>query len=282
VALKPFPFQGVSDSFGQYMGNSNYHAVQALLSIRSWNGLTTNIHYTYSRAIDDGGFFRSGYPIPAGTINGAPSAFYKQDRIERGVSTSNQPQHFVATTVWDWPLGKTLLADSRAERAVLGGFSFSGVYQYYSGSPLSITASSCQNNPAQSSKFCPASINGSFNGPAHINGKWGEGAVNSAKHIDANAFQVASDYTFGNAARTAPYNLYGPGNYQLDLAAVRSFPLHITEATRLNFRAEWYNITNHTQFAVASTAIGNANFGGVTQSSGLNRKAAQFSARIEF
>ena len=145
----------MSDSFGQYMGNSNYHAVQALLSIRSWNGLTTNVNYTFSRTIDDGGFFRSGYAIPAGTIFGAPSASYPADRIERGVSTTNQPQHFVATTVWDWPLGRTLLADSRAERAILGGFAFSGVYQPYSGSPLIITASSCQNNPAQSSKFCP-------------------------------------------------------------------------------------------------------------------------------
>jgi hypothetical protein len=264
------------------MANSNYHAVQALLSIRSWQGLTTNVNYTFSRAIDDGGFFRSGYAIPAGTIYGAPSASYKQDRIERGVSTSNQPQHLVVTTVWDWPLGRNFLADNRAERAVLGGFSFSGVFQSFSGSPLVITAATCQNNPAQSSKYCPAALNSSFSGPAHINGKWGQGAITGTSHIDPSAFQVAPDYTFGNAPRTAAYNLYGPGNYQLDLAAVRSFPLHITETTRLNFRAEWYNITNHTQFAVASQAFGNANFGGVTQSSGLNRKAAQFSARIEF
>jgi hypothetical protein len=90
------------------------------------------------------------------------------------------------------------------------------------------------------------------------------------------------DYTFGDAARTAPYNLVGPGNYQLDFALVRSFPLHLGESTKLDFRAEWYNVTNHTLFAVASTAVGNANFGQVTQSPNLNRKSAQFSARIEF
>jgi hypothetical protein len=63
---------------------------------------------------------------------------------------------------------------------------------------------------------------------------------------------------------------------------VRSFPLHITESTKLNFRAEWYNVTNHTQFGIASSAVGNANFGQVTQSAVYTRKAAQFSARIEF
>ena len=63
---------------------------------------------------------------------------------------------------------------------------------------------------------------------------------------------------------------------------VRSFRLHITEASKLNFRAEWYNVTNHTMFAVASTVLGNSSFGTVTQSPSYNRKAAQFSARIEF
>ena len=68
-------------------------------------------------------------------------------------------------------------------------------------------------------------------------------------------------YQFSDAPRTAPYNLYGPGNYQLDLAVVRSFPLHFSESAKLNFRAEMYNVTNHTQFAVASNAVGNPNFG---------------------
>ena len=89
-------------------------------------------------------------------------------------------------------------------------------------------------------------------------------------------------YQFGDAPRTAPYNLYSPGNYQLDLAMVRSFPLHITETAKLDFRAEWYNVTNHTLFGVASTVVGSANFVQVTQSSSLNRKSAQLSARISF
>jgi hypothetical protein len=93
---------------------------------------------------------------------------------------------------------------------------------------------------------------------------------------------AAPSYTFGDSPRTAPYNLRSPGNYQLDLAMVRSFPLHITETSKLNFRAEWYNVTNHTLFGVASTVLGSSTFGQVTQSSNYNRKAAQFSARIEF
>jgi len=89
-------------------------------------------------------------------------------------------------------------------------------------------------------------------------------------------------YTFGNAPRTAPYGISGPGNYQLDIALVRSIPLHITETSRLNFRAEMYNLTNHTWFGVASTAVGNASFGQVTTNANYARRAIQLSGRIEF
>jgi len=313
--LKPNPFESPSDSFG-YIGNSNYHALQLMVNMRPWHGLTVNANYTFSRTIDDGGTFRTGYPIPAGTIVNEPTVSFPADRIERGVSTSNQKEHFVLTTVWDWPLGKTLLADSYMERAILGGFKFSGVYQAYSGSPLAITASACQTNPAlaQSTSSCAPTLNPNFSGPVRQNGKWGKGTTTVNSLAGTSPSYIVSSvgsttvaptgpfisptvptgqttllntttvpaYTFGNAPRTAPYNLYGPGNYQLDLAMVRSFPLHLTSTTRLDFRAEWYNVTNHTQFAVASTVVGNASFGQVTASSVANRKIAQFSARLAF
>jgi hypothetical protein len=290
--LKPFPFQSVTDNFGQYSANAHYNALQVQLNMRSWHGLTTNINYSLSRAMDDGGYFRTGYAIPAGVINNS-GASYKQDAIETGISTSNQPQHFVTTSVWNWPFGKTVFADSNVERAILGGFALSGVFQAFSGSPISVTDSTCSssNNPAiANTKYCPPTLNPNFTGPARINGKWGKNVTtsnfNSISFIDTNAFTTTPNYSFGNAPRTAAYNLYGPGNYQLDLALVRTFPLHITESTKLNFRAEWYNVTNHTFFAAATTngfeQWKSSSFGQVTNNPLANRKAAQFSARILF
>jgi hypothetical protein len=335
--LKPYPFQTVADSFG-YIGNTNYHGLQFTANMRSNHGLTFNANYTWSRTIDDGGTFRSGYDLPVGTVANHLGTAYKADSIERTVSTSNQPQHLVVTAVWDWQLGKTILASNSAERAVLGGFKFSGIFQAYSGSPLAITATSCQTNPStpMSSTSCAPTLNPNFIGSARIAGKWGKGATtanyntnsyivpsvggavsaitdstgkvtNKAQTVETGPFvapvanipgvtsgtlagqqtsllntAAAPAYTFGDSPRTAPYGLTGPGNYQLDLALVRTFPLHITEATKLNFRAEWYNVTNHTQFAVASTVLGSGSFGQVTSSPIANRKIAQFSARIEF
>jgi hypothetical protein len=301
AALKPFPFQSVSDSFG-YVANSNYNALQATLNMRASHGLTFMLNYTWSRSIDDGGTFRTGYAIPAGTIANEPTKSYTADRIERSVSTSNQPQHFVLTGVWELPLGKSVLAGNAVERAILGGFKFSETLQAFSGSPLAITGSSCQTNQAQST--CAPTLNPAFSGPAKVNGKWGQGymagMLNPPSYIAPVACtpstgptgpfigvsclntQYAPSYTFGDAARTAPYNLYGMGNYDLDIALVRSFPLHITEATRFDFRAEMYNVTNHTHFLVASTAVGNAAFGQVTNDTGSKGRQVQLSARINF
>lgn len=305
--LRPFPFQAVSDTFG-YVGNSNYHALQTTLNLKASHGLTFMANYTWSRAIDDGGTFRSGYALPAGSIANSPNASYAADRIERTISTSNQPQHVVVTGVWELPFGKTVLAGSAWERAVFGGFKFSEIFQAFSGSPMAVTGSACQTNPAMIT--CEPTLNPGFAGNARINGKWGKGitaantsaisyivpSVGSTTTAPTGPFiapvaptgqvsllngPLAPAYTFGNSPRTAPYNLYGPGNYNLDIGLVRSFPLHF-EGARLNFRAEMYNVTNHTKFNVASTAVGNSSFGQVTADPAASRKSIQLTARIEF
>ena len=300
VALKPFPFQAVTDSFG-YVANSVYNALQVSLNMRATHGFTFMANYTWSRAIDDGGTFRSGYAIPAAYSNTGKS--YAPDAIERSVSTSNQPQHVVVTGVWDLPIGRSFLAGRGWERAVFGGFKFSEIFQAFSGSPMYITATTCQTNPAAA--ICNPTLNPGFSGAGRVNGKWGQGVTAATTNLISYIAPsvcvagsapvgpfiapgsclntpLAPAYTFGNAPRTAAYNIYGPGNYNLDIALVRSFPLHLSERSRLNFRAEMYNVTNHTKFNVASTVLGNANFGQVTNDPAATRKAVQLSGRIEF
>jgi hypothetical protein len=293
TSLKPFPFSGMSDYFGN-VSNSSYNALQATANMRASHGLTFMANYTWSRTIDDGGTFRTGYAIPAAFSQTGKA--WSADAIERTISTSNQPHHVVITGVWNLPIGSSFLGNNALERAVFGGFKFSEIFQAYSGSPLAITGSSCGTNPAQST--CMPTYNPNFSGPAHIHGKWGQGVTaasasiaNSAtpltqsssnQFIDVRGFQTTGAYLFGNTSRTAPYNLYGPGNYQLDIGLARSIPLLFTEAARLNLRAELYNVTNHTLFGVASTAWGATNFGQVTTNANYNRRSAQLSARVDF
>jgi hypothetical protein len=281
--LKPFPFQTVTDTFA-YVTNSNYHSLQTTFNMRATHGLTFMANYTWSKAIDDGGSFRSGYAIPAGLIANAPNLSMPADRLDRSLSTSNQPHHVVVTGVWNLPFGREVLNGAAWERAIFGGFQLSEALQAFSGSPMTITCSSSNTNPAQST--CVPALNPAFSGNAHQNGKWGQGYVAGMSvppsYINSNAFVLPANYTYGNAPRTGAYGLNAPGNYNLDMALVRSFPLKFTERAKFNFRAEMYNVTNHTKFAVASSAWGNSSFGQVTSDATATRKAVQLSGRIEF
>ena len=281
-ALKPFPqYNGMGDSYG-FVANSSYHALQMTLMQRPSRGLTFMLNYTWSRSVDDGGTFRSGYAIPA-AYSGNGKA-WGADRIERSASTTNQPQHVVFTGVWALPFGRGGFGnDSAWVRALAGGFKLSGIVQMYSGSPLAITASTCGTNPSQGT--CLPSYNSAFGiGAARINGSWGKGitAIDaSTKYINADAFTQTPAYTFSNLSRTAPYGIYGPGNYDVDISLRRNFTIPHWESAHLLLEGDLYNLTNHTQFGGIGTTFGNSNFGQVSTQSNQSRDA-QLAARFEF
>ena len=291
VALKPFPQYNVSDNYGQ-VSNAHYNALQTVASLRMAHGVTIMANYTWGRTIDDGGTFRSGYAIPAAYSNTGRS--YAADAIERTVSVTNQPNHFVFTGVEHLPFGKGSFGGEHAwTRALLGGFEFSQVVQTYSGSPLAITATSCQTNPAQST--CEPTLNPSFLGSARITKHWSGFGPNVAPSavsaagaptgpfvsptLANTAYMPA--YTFGNAPRTAPYSLTGPGFFGMDISLRRSFPLHLTESMKLNLQADLYNVTNFVQFGNIVTTLGSSNFSTPTTQNN-NPRQGQLSARIEF
>jgi hypothetical protein len=286
-ALEPFPnYKSVSDAYGN-VANSSYNSLQVTVAEQAYKGLSFMFNYIWSRAIDDGGTFRSGYAIPAAYSNDGRS--WAVDRIERGVSTTNQPQHVVETGVWALPFGaQGLGSGNNIVRALASNFKFSEIVQIYSGSPLAITGSACQVNPAQST--CNPTVMPGFDGPGRINGKWGQGATptSSPSYLNASAFVPIATltasgspyaYTFGDAARTAPFNMYGPGNYDIDISLRRNFAL--TERAHLTFEGDLYNLTNHTQFLVGGTVFGSASFGTVSGQANSSRDA-QLSLRLEF
>jgi Carboxypeptidase regulatory-like domain/TonB-dependent Receptor Plug Domain len=291
VALKPYPQYNVSDNYGQ-VSNAHYNALQAVANMHVSHGVTFMMSYTWGRSIDDGGTFRSGYAIPAAFSNTGRS--YAADAIERTVSLINQPHHFVFTGVQHLPFGTGRLGGEHAwTRALFGGFEFSQIAQIYSGSPLAITATSCQTNPAQST--CMPTLNPAFTGSARTTRHWsGFGpnivpSVGSATVAPTGPFISTAltnsvympAYTFGNAPRTAAYGLTGPGFFGVDISLRRSFPLHISETTKLNLQADLYNVTNFVQFGNIVTTMGSSNFS-TPQTQNNNPRQGQLSARIEF
>jgi hypothetical protein len=292
TALKPFPQYGLSDAYGD-IANSVYHGLQSTVQKRLSHGLIFMVNYTWSKAIDDGGTFRSGYAIPAQFIQTGGKS-WAVDRIERTASTSNQPQHVVISGVYDLPFGKGVLGGQNfVTRALLSNFSMSSIIQMNSGSPLAITESSSSTctatNPATGTcmpSYSPTWIQGA-SPKIH---DWGHGVtaatastttyINSAAFAHISATSTAAAPLFGNLARTAPDGLYGPGNYDVDLSLRRTFGLHL-EGFKLLLEGDLYNLTNHTQFGGIGTAFGSSTFGQVSTQAN-NSRDAQLTAKIMF
>jgi hypothetical protein len=70
------------------------------------------------------------------------------------------------------------------------------------------------------------------------------------------------------------------GNRQADISVSKSW--NLTEALRLQFRVEGYNITNTPQYGGADTTVGDPGFGRVTSTTNIGPRNIQLGARLDF
>ena len=312
--LVAFPqYSGVSDLWGQNIGNNAYHSFQMSVNLREWKGLSYTLNYTYAKNLGDDGTFRSGYDIPASAINAGGRSF-KQGQADRSWTTISIPQNLAAFGVYRLPFGKSGIgANNWAVRSFGGGWLLSGIFRYASGTPLAVTSASCYSVAGT----CMPDINPNYAGvgtnSARINGSWDVGATGSSvgaqQKIDPTAFVAPPVYgnnktcttciaMIGNAPRTRAFDLQNPSYYNLDMGIKREFPL-THERFKMLFEANCLNVTNKhtfggigTTLAAASTTASNygsfaatnsgpnAAFGRATTASG--NRDWQLAAHITF
>jgi hypothetical protein len=273
-ALLAFPqYSGVTDQVDS-VGNANYNSLQLTIQQRLAYGLTFMLNYTYSKTIDDVGTFRTGYAIPAGILANSGKA-WPIDRIERSLSTQDQPQNLVATSTYDLPFGKGHIGGGNAiVRNIVGGWRLSDIFTYVAGNPLAITSSTCTGTSGQGT--CMPAYNTAFTGSARQGGSWGHGAtretLSKTQYINPAAFLqtgslvnttctagtvACTGEVLGDVARTAPDGLRGPGNYDIDGSLRRTFDLWKDGRVKFVFEAQVFNAVNHVWFgSPASTADG--------------------------
>ena len=307
--LVAFPqYSSVQDGWGgSFEDNFSYNSLQVTLSQRTSHGLTFNVNYTYSKNIGDDGTFRSGFPIPAGAIDGGGKS-WKADRIDRSWTTVSIPEIVNAYGVYKLPFGRKgqLGGNNLVTRGLLGGWQLSGVYTYSSGTPVVVTWSSGGNcaNAAPNAGQCMPSLNPAFLGQnARKNGSYGSGpngfnacnigvgsGCTAISYVNVNAFQAPGDlstvagthqYLIGNAPRTAAYSLRNPGTENVNASLRRSIPL--PHETAFVFEADCTNVWNKVTFGGPSGGwgAGSATFGQVTSASGSPRDW-QFAGHITF
>ena len=94
-------------------------------------------------------------------------------------------------------------------------------------------------------------------------------------YLNPAAFAMPADGTFANTGRSS---ILAPGNWQFDISLTRTF--QITEAQRIELRAEAFNLTNSTKFRAPETNWSRGNFGTISQAE--DPRIMQFALKYYF
>jgi hypothetical protein len=314
---------GLTDLFPD-TGNSSSNQLQISAIQRPWHNLSGFVNYTRAKEIDDLGSHRSWYGL--GPQDGNFPNYVAPNEVDRGPGAASQTNAFNLTWVYLFPIGRgqAFGSTNRYISMIGGGWQLSGIYQYRDGYPIQINATgpncNATTNEGQVGNTCQPDLTPGFNkSQARINGRWGRGPGSNAQnlgqiqYLNPNAFicpdspvnnplvtcgsaqNTGSAVTFkiGNAPRSAPYDLHGPGWWQINLGIRRTFNVRETASLHLTFEFEgdMTNATNSTFFNPLSTGnkVGGWNMGngsGFGTVSGQNANVLprdwQFTGRFRF
>jgi hypothetical protein len=213
---------------------SDYNAMQLTLNRRFSGGFTINTNYTLASVI---GQHFGGELIPY---------FMPQDEaLTVGPLDQMRRHRFVTSWVYEIPQ----LNGNQVVRAALNGWQVTGIIQFQTGSPYTITTGT------------DISRDGIGGDRAKTTGVSMDPVAGSDQTIWFNpaAFAAGDVGTFGTIGK-APY--FGPSTYYWDMGVSRN--IRFKDDMNIQFRAEFFNIFNQVNFANPATALNSASFGRIT------------------
>ncbi len=236
--------------------SSNYHSLQVSLRKRFSAGLSFGLSYTWSKTMDYGDAPAS-FTIPADIRRNYGPAGYDRTHL------------LIVNHTWELPFGpgKRFLSQGLVGKAA-GNWQLNGILTLDSGTPINITTDA---GPCA----CPGNGNyANVVGTPQILGGVGGGQ----RWFTPSAFAVPAANTFGNGGRNT---VRGPNLRNYDFSAFRNF--RFTEAINLQFRAEFYNLTNTPVLANPNGSVSSASFGQITSTlNGAGERNVQFGLRLLF
>ena len=239
--------------------NSSYNSLQVSLNKRFSKGLQLLASYTYSHSLDDysGSDVSDITVIPGNMVNLNNHASSDFDRRQR----------FVVSAVYDLP--KWYRGSSGLAKRLLNDWEFSGISILQTATPFSIlgtdTAFEATRADFALGRTIPSAI---LSGP--VTSRLNE-------YFDTTAFVLPT--AFGDFGGTGRNILRAPKQGNVDFSIVKYFPLR--EKRRFEFRSEFFNIFNVTNFAAPINIASSANFGQVVATS-TGPRVIQFALKFEF
>jgi Carboxypeptidase regulatory-like domain/TonB dependent receptor len=254
------------------VARSSYNAGQVSVSRRFGAGVGFNVSYWYSKSLDHLSAMNlsgSAAKSLAGENDLAQNPFDLD--AEWGPSLFDARHRFVASASWAVP---PLTHAPVAVRKIVGGWQVNAIASHSSGTPFTVSDSA---NVALQANSPP--ISGFPASRPNLIGDPNAGPQTVDEWISRSAFQRLDVRTqagqFGDAGRNVAR---GPAYTNVDVSLVRDFRL--SGETRLQFRAEAFNVTNHVNFGLPVGDLNSPSFGRIL-SAGPPR-LLQFALRLMF
>jgi hypothetical protein len=267
VQVFPYP-TWASVIAGEFDGKSNFNGLIVAGKVHLTQHLSMNTSYTWSHSIDDtSSFLGTTFDSATPTSSNTPLIY------ERGNSAFDQRHRFINAFVYDLPQ----VRGNKIVSEVVSGWTLSGITNLATGEPFTVLT----NTSLDYSGFNQFLDRPNYicNGPLQIDEGTRTHLFNTACFTPAYAGQI------GSAPRNA---FYGPGLIDFDASLAKRFM--ITERVAFQFRADFFNILNHTNFALASgnRVESSGTFGQISSTAGLSGgnnggpRVIQLTGRVTF
>jgi hypothetical protein len=233
-------------------GFSNYNSLQVKVEKRFSGGLSLLNSFVWGKAIDN-----SAQSLDTNGGNDASPQNVRNMAAEKGLSNYDQKLTNITSVVYQFPFAEN---QHPVVKAVLGGWQASFINTALSAQPLNLRA-------------WAGSIPAAFQTVGNLSGFRGgetfrpnvsgpvlaidpQDRTNTYFNIANISLPTDPSSPFGNAGRNLTRGL--PVN-QTDLGLHKSFS--ITEGIKIQFRAEFFNVFNHTNFTAPTTDRNSGAFG---------------------
>jgi len=269
-----------------WIGISNYNALQVNVQRRLHDGIQFGVAYTYSKVLTDVTGVGT-FPLGGGAYNDQlnPMNGY-------GPADFDYRHRFVVNYLWDLPKFHN---NQGVAGKILSGWSTSGVVVIQSGPALTFTDPSAgavfglAGVGVTGATLCSGKTVGDIENPGSIQSNIGPGKslFNASAFCPAPAVGSDGSSGFGTLGRGI---LYGPGQHNLDMSIIRDIHVGgLSEAGTIQFRTEFFNTFNTpqfasqttTQFSTSITQIGAPTFGQVTATT-VSPRIIQFGLKYLF
>lgn len=236
------------------IANSSYNSLQASLDKRFAHGLQFTLAYTFSKSFDEASSFE-------GIVNPI------DQRLSRSLSSFDARHRIVLSYYWELPGPKY----NGAKKQILNGWALSGVTTLQTGFPVRITTLDDQELMYSFDFELPGEPD--LVSPFHTM----KPQSNGNYFFDPSSF--SEDNTFGRIGSSPRTICCGPHVSNTDFAILKTFG--ISETKRVDFRAEFFNLFNHTQFFNPDGNFSDGSqFGQVTQA--RDPRLMQFALKFFF